>query len=47
MKENKVVFVTGAASGIGYEIGVEFAKEGAKVAFSDLNEEKLNEVVKN
>lgn len=45
MHENKVVFITGAASGLGYKLGVEFAKEGAKVAFSDINEEKLNEVV--
>ncbi|RLL46804.1 3-hydroxybutyrate dehydrogenase [Oceanobacillus piezotolerans] len=41
--ENKVVFVTGAASGIGHQIGVEFAKNGAKVVFTDVNEEKLKE----
>lgn len=46
MNKNQVVFITGAASGIGYKIGVEFAKEGAKVSFSDINEEKLNEVIK-
>jgi 3-hydroxybutyrate dehydrogenase len=46
MVENKVVFITGAASGIGYEMGVEFAKNGAKVVLSDINEEKVNEVTK-
>ncbi|UOQ92362.1 3-hydroxybutyrate dehydrogenase [Halobacillus shinanisalinarum] len=45
MVDNKIVFITGAGSGIGYEIGVEFAKNGAKVVFSDINEEKVNEAV--
>lgn len=42
---NKVLFVTGAASGIGKAIGESFLKKGYKVVFSDLNEEKLNEIV--
>ncbi|MDO4690715.1 MAG: 3-hydroxybutyrate dehydrogenase [Fusobacterium sp.] len=42
---NKVLFVTGAASGIGKAIGESFLRKGYKVVFSDLNEEKLNEIV--
>jgi 3-hydroxybutyrate dehydrogenase len=34
---NKVCIVTGAASGIGREIALRFAAEGAKVAIADLN----------
>ena len=35
--ENKVCIVTGAASGIGKEIALTYAREGGKVAIADLN----------
>ncbi|MCF6136340.1 3-hydroxybutyrate dehydrogenase [Pseudalkalibacillus berkeleyi] len=39
MVQNRVVYITGAASGIGYEIAQSFAEEGAKVVLTDMNEE--------
>jgi len=35
--QGKTTIVTGAASGIGKEIAIEFAREGANVAIADLN----------
>jgi len=37
--QGKVAVVTGAGSGMGQEIAILFAKEGAKVVVSDLNEQ--------
>lgn len=44
--ENKVVIVTGASSGIGLATAKAFAREGAKVVISDINEQAGEEAVK-
>ncbi|MBB6446894.1 3-hydroxybutyrate dehydrogenase [Bacillus benzoevorans] len=43
MIKNKVAIITGAASGIGFEIGKLFAENGAKVMLSDIDEERVRE----
>lgn len=40
----KVVLITGATSGIGYGIGVEFLKQKASVVFTDVNEARVQEI---
>lgn len=42
--ENKVAFITGAASGIGYATGIYFLENGYRVVFSDRNQEGLDKV---
>jgi len=44
--EGKVVFVTGAAKGIGRIISCEFAKEGADVAICDISAEGMQDTQK-
>lgn len=43
---NKVVWITGASSGIGEELAMQYNALGAKVVLSARNESKLNEVAK-
>ena len=38
--QDKVAVVTGAASGIGKEIAVAFAREGGKIAIADFNKRR-------
>ncbi len=41
--QNKVVIITGAASGIGLATAKRFAKEGAKIVLADINADKLKQ----
>src|SRR5690606_32849340 len=43
--KNKIVFITGAARGIGFEIGKEFARQGAEVVLSDLDPGQIEKAV--
>ena len=43
--EGKVIFITGAAEGIGYECARAYAAEGARVAIADRNEASLKEAL--
>src|SRR6266567_1818283 len=42
--ENKVALVTGGGMGIGREVALSYASEGAKVVVADINEKAGNEV---
>jgi NAD(P)-dependent dehydrogenase (short-subunit alcohol dehydrogenase family) len=42
--ENEVALITGAASGMGKEIAILFASEGAKIVATDINAEGLEEL---
>ena len=46
MFENKVVWITGASSGLGKYMAYEFARQGALLALSARRKDKLEEVIK-
>ncbi|MGX1981509.1 3-hydroxybutyrate dehydrogenase [Thermolongibacillus altinsuensis] len=46
MVKDQVMFITGAARGIGFEVAKKFAENGAKVILTDLNEGAVEEAAK-
>ena len=44
MLNDKIAIVTGAASGIGHQIALTFAREGARVCIIDIQKEKAEEI---
>lgn len=46
MFKDKVVWITGASSGIGREMAIQFAGKGAKVAVSARRKDRLEELVR-
>ena len=44
--KDKVAVITGAASGIGKEIAITFAREGAKIVIADLNQKAADATAK-
>jgi short-subunit dehydrogenase len=45
MFKNKIIWITGASSGLGKYMAYEFAKQGAKIALSARRKDKLEEVL--
>ncbi|MCM3757993.1 3-hydroxybutyrate dehydrogenase [Sporosarcina aquimarina] len=45
MVEGNVLFITGAARGIGFDIAKAFSESGAKVVLSDLSQQAIDEAV--
>ncbi|MGE4220524.1 MAG: SDR family NAD(P)-dependent oxidoreductase, partial [Alphaproteobacteria bacterium] len=44
--KGKVALITGAGSGMGQHMAIEFAKEGAKIAVNDVNKDGIAETIK-